>query len=219
MLKHGKCLQDGKFIAKFYIQHTHDATFDWTSEWYWLEYHKSDRVKRLSEQYYLLPPTGISLKQASYKNLVPYCEFVNITDPAILIHGPFEFAKLNGRKTRDRIDIIDWNILRSEHTKFDDSPPIFRNNLVSINFESDYIQECQSNPISSMITAFLGNLEIEDKMLREYDTLHHTWYSIIIFWLDVKMNIKSVIYNRNCDWNTNLLTTKMDMKYPYFCFF
>ena len=64
MMKHSKCLQDGKFIAEFYIQHTQDNELDWTSNFFWLEYHKSDKVKELSEKYFLLPPTDISLKQA-----------------------------------------------------------------------------------------------------------------------------------------------------------
>ena len=58
-------------------------------------YGKSDRVKKLSEQYCLLPPTDISLKQTSRKNIVSYREYIQINDPEILIHGPFEFAKLN----------------------------------------------------------------------------------------------------------------------------
>ena len=32
MMKHSKYLQDGKFIAEFYIQHTQDNKLDWTSK-------------------------------------------------------------------------------------------------------------------------------------------------------------------------------------------
>ena len=98
MMKHSKCLQDRKFIAEMYIQHTHNTDLDCTSKRFWLEYHKLDRVKKLSEQYCLLTPTDISLKQASRKNLIPYQEYIQINDHEIMIHGPFEFSKLNEEK-------------------------------------------------------------------------------------------------------------------------
>ena len=169
MIKHSKCLQDGRFIAEFYTHHVQDNTLDWMSKIFWLEYHKSDRVKRLSEKYYLLPPTDISVKQASLKNLVPYREYIQFGDPSVLIHGPFQFAKLNGRKTRDRISVDDCNILQSERAKYDDSPPIFRNNLVNINFDSEYIVEHSTTVTSNIVTSFLGRMEVEDLSLHDYE--------------------------------------------------
>ena len=44
-------------------------------------------------------------------------------DPSVYIHGPFEFAIVNGRKTVDKIDEKDWRILKAKSEKYNDEGP------------------------------------------------------------------------------------------------
>jgi hypothetical protein len=43
--------------------------------------------------------------------------------PATFIHGPFEFATINNRLTRDRISVDDWTQLTIASSKYDDAAP------------------------------------------------------------------------------------------------
>ena len=130
---------------------------------------KTDKVKKLLKKYFLLSPTDISTKQAVLQNLIPYQEFVQINDPDILIRGPFDFATLNGKQNRDRINRTLWDILRSRHVKYDDSPPQVRNNSATIDFDAPYVMAKKSHEILSRVTSFLEQLETNDSSLKEYN--------------------------------------------------
>ena len=43
--------------------------------------------------------------------LVPFRRWINLLHSGTLLHGPFEFASVNGRKTRDRHSPADWDAL------------------------------------------------------------------------------------------------------------
>ena len=45
------------------------------------------------------------------KSLIPFEKWSYIGRENIFIHGPFNFATLNGRKTKDRISELDWKKL------------------------------------------------------------------------------------------------------------
>ena len=90
------CLQNGKFIIKFFIRHYNDDHVNLPEQRYWIEYHRSDDDIKLSHQYHLITPSPMSEEIASKKNLIPYIEWMNLTDNDINIHGPFDFAMING---------------------------------------------------------------------------------------------------------------------------
>eukprot|EP00978_Attheya_sp_CCMP212_P035800 scaffold157897_cov33-Attheya_sp.AAC.1 len=110
------CLQDGKFIVNFYIQHHNGDKLHITDRRFWLEYHQAEHSKMLSLNYHIIQPSKVSVQIASSRSLVPYREWVTLNPSDILLHGPFNVATKNNRKTRDRISQIDWDILTSQST-------------------------------------------------------------------------------------------------------
>ena len=123
MKKHSSCLQDGKFIVNFLIMHPKDTGVWFQHKRYWIEYHKIQSLKRLHKSYHLLQPSDISVLKAEQEELVPYREWINFTDSDTIIHGPFNFATLNNRQTRDRIDLKDWQILAKAKNMYHNEPP------------------------------------------------------------------------------------------------
>jgi hypothetical protein len=122
MDKHPQCLQDGKFIAEFYIVHPSDANSNLPDKRFWLEYHEA-RYNNISTKYHLIRPSDLSENVAASKNLAPYREWINIKHNNIIIHGPFEFATRHQRKSRDKIDCADWDELIKKESMYDNLPP------------------------------------------------------------------------------------------------
>ena len=129
MSKYPQCLQTGKFIANFLIQYPKDSESSFENKRYWTEYHESLSNKQLNSHYHLIQPSEVTQRIATQQNLVPYREWINLSDTSIRLHGPFDFAILNHRKTRDRINTTDWAILRSLSKSYDNDPP----NLTKLN--------------------------------------------------------------------------------------
>ena len=77
----------------------------------------------LSLDTHLVQPTEFSHEIATKRNLVPYYEWISIFDSSIFIHGPFDFALRNNRQTRDRISAVDWDMLISNKSQYDNDPP------------------------------------------------------------------------------------------------
>jgi hypothetical protein len=121
--KDTNCLQNGRFLVEFFIQHHRDTTLDIRQRRFWLEYHKSNHHKTLSTSYHIIQPSQFSVKIAIDKNLVSYREWITLVDPSILLHGPFDFATIHNRKTRNRVAESDWRSLIERADKFDDKPP------------------------------------------------------------------------------------------------
>eukprot|EP00978_Attheya_sp_CCMP212_P004971 scaffold10957_cov56-Attheya_sp.AAC.4 len=92
---HPSCLQDGKFIFNFLIQHHNDNQLHITDRRFWLEYHQSDHVKSLSADYPVIQPSNVSAKIAKSPNLIPYREWIYINHSKVFLHGPFNFATNN----------------------------------------------------------------------------------------------------------------------------
>jgi hypothetical protein len=105
MEKNPACLQNGSFIAEFLMEHYRDKQLLYEDKRFWLEYHHVVLGNQWSDKYHLLQPSDLSTKTAKDRNLQTYREWVNFNDPAVYVHGPFEFATLNQRKTRDRVSL------------------------------------------------------------------------------------------------------------------
>jgi hypothetical protein len=99
MKLHPQCLQDGKFLVQFFIQHFNDASVDLNNKRYWLEYHSHENQKTLGLKYHLIPPTALSPKLARTRNFVPYCEWVYLSQPDQVLHRPFNFSTIHNGKT------------------------------------------------------------------------------------------------------------------------
>jgi hypothetical protein len=119
-----ECLTNGKFLAEFFICHPHDTDLHPRNQRWWLEYHSASSVARLhSGDYHILRPDSRADAYAKDRHLHPFTQWINLLHDATFLHGPFEFAVINGRQSRDRIGIDDWTALSVQREKYDDSPP------------------------------------------------------------------------------------------------
>ena len=86
---HPQCLQTGKFLVVFYIQHPKDNNIHLHDKRYWIEYHDTNTsASQLGHNYKVIQPTDLSLTLAKKQNLCPYTACINLLDTRINIHGP-----------------------------------------------------------------------------------------------------------------------------------
>jgi hypothetical protein len=159
MSKHPQCLQDGHFIADFFIQHPYDNNLDLPNRRFWLEYHKASSQKLISHKYHIIQPSDMSARIAKQRQLVPYQEWVDIKGPeSCILHGPFNFSKRFNRQSRDRIACVNWDALINKRDQYNCLPPryISRSDItVSWNTPSHYHGE--SPEVTNRISCFLTN--------------------------------------------------------------
>ncbi|KAL3762115.1 hypothetical protein ACHAWU_001566 [Discostella pseudostelligera] len=120
------CLQDGRFLVDFYLPHPSDIRFNATNQRYWLHYHQIDTPTAPSLtplDSHLIKPSDSSVAYATRHHLVPCRRFVNISHQDTYICGPFDFAIINGRKSRDRIAQEQWDILAAHSSMFTNAIP------------------------------------------------------------------------------------------------
>ena len=83
--------------------------------------------------------------------LVPFHRWLNLTHTDTFIHGPFDFATVNGRKTRDRISQADWDILVLHSSMFHNAAPRFDLPSYSIHVDRGvHIAYCNTPNISAL---------------------------------------------------------------------
>ena len=131
------CTQDGRFLVEFYICHTADWRMNAINQRYWLQYHEVSDIEspHLGSETHLIKPSEISASYATRHKLVPLRKWMNLTHLDTFIHGPFEFASIRGRKTRDRIDQVDWDILQRHSSMFGNPIPNFDVPTYSVHFD------------------------------------------------------------------------------------
>eukprot|EP00956_Cyclotella_meneghiniana_P028882 scaffold68484_cov41-Cyclotella_meneghiniana.AAC.4 len=118
------CLHDGRYLVYFLICHPKDRHLHPQNQRWRLEYHPASTVARLHQgDYHLLRPDSHSALYAREHRLHPFCQWINLLHDKVYLHGPFEFATINGRKTRDRINNTDWAQLIAASPKFDNTTP------------------------------------------------------------------------------------------------
>jgi hypothetical protein len=119
------CLSDGRFLVEFFIAHSADVRYNAANQRFWLEYHKrGDLINpSLDTDTHLIRPSDTSEQLAARHKLVPFRQWVNLTHECNYIHGPFEFATINGRKTRDRVASDDWKVLIEHKDLYSNEPP------------------------------------------------------------------------------------------------
>jgi hypothetical protein len=118
-------LQDGRFLVEFFIPHSDDVRYDAVNKRYWLQYHTIEDIDSPTSSSFthLLRPSDTSEQYAKRKGLFPFRQWVNLTHESVFIHGPFDFATINGRHTRDRISLDDWSILIQNASLYSNPPP------------------------------------------------------------------------------------------------
>ena len=82
-----------------------------------------------------------------------------------VIHGPFDFAVVKSRKTRDRISEKDWQILIANKTQYDNDAPRFQAHVVNINVNQPIIEMLDKKEVRERILTLNTQLNFDDKDL------------------------------------------------------
>ena len=119
------CLNDGRYLVEFYVVHSADIRYNATNQRLWLQYHLRGDLQQPSQQSdtHLIRPSDTSEQLAARHNLSPFRQWITLTHESTYIHGPFEFASIHGRKSRDRITLSDWETLHQHSSMFTNDPP------------------------------------------------------------------------------------------------
>ena len=121
------CTQDGRFLFEFYICHPSDWRYNAINQRYWLQYHDLSDIQspHTASETHMIRPSDSSASYATRHKLVPFRKWLNISHLDTYIHGPFEFASVQGRKSRDRIAQEDWDQLKKHSSMFRNPIPTF----------------------------------------------------------------------------------------------
>ena len=114
------CTLDGRFLFEFYICHPADWRNKAVNQRYWLQLHGVDdlRYPRQASDTHLIRPSDTPNSYETRHKLMPLRKWLNICHQDTYIHGSFEFASIQGRKTRDRIAQVDWDALALHSSMF-----------------------------------------------------------------------------------------------------
>jgi len=115
------------FSCQFYISHPADSRYNAINTRFWLQYHTLSELQSplSTTDTHLIWPPDTSQDYATRHKLLPFRKWVNLTHHNTFIHGPFDFATVNGRKTRDRISQPDWDVLKTHCNMFHNPLPRF----------------------------------------------------------------------------------------------
>ena len=119
------CSQDGRFLFDVYLSHPSDWRYNAINQRFWLQYHHRNDIinPTVGSDTHLVRPSPTSSQYAVNHQLQPLQKWFNITHTDTYIHGPFDFATINGRKSRDRISHSDWQVLRQHLDMFQNPVP------------------------------------------------------------------------------------------------
>ena len=140
-------ITNGRFLVNFLIAHPHDSSYTLTQQRYWPHYHNiSISIDEHSSKIKFIRPGPEAPEFATKNNLTPVRFWVQLNDPSVLIHGPFEFAVSNGRKTIDKIAAKDWEVLIANAKKYDDfAPSLSTKSMVSFSLFSPFFETIYKN--------------------------------------------------------------------------
>ncbi len=128
-------LQDGRFLVEFYVLHPSDVRYNATNQRYWLQYSEQDGISNGHLDAHLITPSDNSEDRAKCHYLRPIRCWVNLTHGDTYVYGPFDFATVRGRKTRNRIDQSSRDVLAAKSSMF--SNPVPRCNLSTYSIHVD----------------------------------------------------------------------------------
>jgi hypothetical protein len=167
--QHPTCLQDGRVLVDFFIEHHRDKNLDVCTRRYWVEYHKTNSHKSISLDYHIIQPSQHSENTAMSMGLTPYREWIQINDPSITLHGPFNFATLNNRKTRDRISKADWLILQDREALYQNAAPKISKRIMHIDVsQPSYESITTDTEVQSRCQSLMFQMEFDDTTLQNF---------------------------------------------------
>jgi hypothetical protein len=134
------CLQDRRFLVEFFTLHHVDIWYNAINQCFWLQYHAASDIATPTPYAttHLIRPSNTSKTYAKHHGLVPFRRWINVTHSDTFIHGPFDFADVQARKTRDRISQANWDILSKNQPLYVNSPPRFDHPSYSIHVDQNF---------------------------------------------------------------------------------
>ena len=152
-------LSDGRVLATFYILHPEDTQFNAPNQRYWKQYHKFQHMKSISHQYHLVSPSKNEHSYCKKHSLVAHQEWTQLYDRATFILGPFDFARIRGRHTKDRVPSSIWTQLHSMNLKTDNNLPSVINALCGYicHVDTPFHSVHSSKSVTATINAVLLN--------------------------------------------------------------
>jgi hypothetical protein len=100
--------------------------------------------------------------------LVPYREWIQIDDPSITLHGPFNFATLHNRKTRDRVAQQDWLVLQDREKLYNNPAPRLTQRIMSVDISQPTYEIVKNKEVQTRCETFMFNMEFNDTTLRHF---------------------------------------------------
>jgi hypothetical protein len=118
---------NGRFLFEFYICIPADWRYNAINQRYWLQLHSTHDLASpcLTTDTHLVQPMDTSDSYVACHKLMPFRKWLNICHLDTYIHGPFNFASVCGRKTRDRVAQPDWDVLHRNSLMFNNPVPRF----------------------------------------------------------------------------------------------
>ena len=154
---HPSALQDGRFLVDFFTCHPADKRYNAINQRYWLEYHPSLEVAdpHRNRCAHLIRPSAESASYADAEGLKPFRQWVRLTNADTYITGPFDFAIVNGRKSRDRIGAEHWKKLGEHNHLFVNETPCLDLPDYSVHC-GQFHTSLESPAITSRVVAYLA---------------------------------------------------------------
>ena len=102
---------------------------------------------------HLLRPTDSSETYADRHKLLPLRKYINLTHTDTFIHGPYDFAVINKRKSRARISQIKWDILKSHCNLYHNPIPRFDVPTYSVHVDASAHTSFYSAVLASVLSS------------------------------------------------------------------
>jgi hypothetical protein len=117
------------------MAHLADACYNAINQHFWLQYrdHNAPTFGTMDE--HLITLSDTSADCVARNHLVTVQSWVNLTHSNMYLHGPFDFAVEQGRKTRDHIGQDSWDALPSKTLMFTNRIPCFDLTTYSIHVD------------------------------------------------------------------------------------
>ena len=116
----------------------------------------------MQHNYHLVKPSEEQRTYCHNHNLVAFSEWIHIHQDDTYLHGPFNFATLNGRKTRDRVDRKDWEILSQLKEKYDNAPPSLTLSALTIHVDTNSHSEYSDDVVAKRVANALMSAHFGD---------------------------------------------------------
>jgi hypothetical protein len=101
--------------------------------------------------------------------LTPYREWVQLDDTSITLHGPFNFATMNNRKTRDRVAKADWLVLQDREAFYHNAAPKLSTRIMHVDISQPSYENIKTDhEVQSRCQSFMFNMEFNDTTLKDF---------------------------------------------------